>query len=164
MLTEDINRAWQRYATISISPFDLEITLQAMTSEKLQFKLPSVFTIGADDQPDSLIKYARILTETTQDGSKRCTMPKNGSHVQDIVRGIIEGETRVIVSQMTMEEIFRERQVFKTHVIESVQKELDQFGKPLQSFLLDVTCFESDQASVVPSQTIYAACAKAQLG
>lgn len=50
------------------------------------------------------------------------------NHVQDIVKGIIEGETRVIVSQMTMEEIFRERQVFKTHVIENVQSELDQFG------------------------------------
>ena len=27
---------WQRYSTISISPFDLEIALQAMTIEKLQ--------------------------------------------------------------------------------------------------------------------------------
>ena len=42
---------------------------------------------------------------------------------------MIEGEIRVIVSQMEMEEIFKERQVFKIHVIENVQKELDQFGK-----------------------------------
>ena len=46
----------------------------------------------------------------------------------DIVKGIIEGETRVIVSGMTMEEIFKERQVFKTKIIENVQSELDQFG------------------------------------
>ena len=42
--------------------------------------------------------------------------------------GIIEGETRVIVSGMTMEEIFKERQIFKQKVIDSVQSELDQFG------------------------------------
>ena len=102
-----------------------------MTCEKLQFSLPAVFTIGPDDQPDSLIKYARILTENARDGPKRHAMPTGRSHVQNIVKGIIEGETRVIVSQMTMEEIFKERQVFKTHVIESVQKELDQFGRSL---------------------------------
>ena len=46
----------------------------------------------------------------------------------DIRSGIIEGETRVIISGMTMEEIFKERQVFKTKIIENVQSELDQFG------------------------------------
>ena len=94
-----------------------------------QFSLPAVITIGPEDQPDSLIKYARILTESTRDGSKSRAIPTGKSHVQNIVKGIIEGETRVIVSQMTMEEIFKERQVFKTHIIESVQKELDQFGE-----------------------------------
>ena len=34
----------------------------------------------------------------------------------------------MIVSGMTMEEIFKERQVFKTKVIENVQTELNQFG------------------------------------
>ena len=48
--------------------------------------------------------------------------------VTEIVKGIIEGETRVIVSGMTMEEIFKERQIFKTKIIENVQSELDQFG------------------------------------
>lgn len=49
-------------------------------------------------------------------------------YLQDIVKGIIEGETRVIVSSLTMEEIFRERQLFKSKIIESVQVELNQFG------------------------------------
>ena len=34
----------------------------------------------------------------------------------------------MIVSSMTMEEIFRERQVFKAKIIEHVQSELNQFG------------------------------------
>jgi flotillin len=48
--------------------------------------------------------------------------------VQEIVKGIIEGETRSIVSNMTMEELFRERKVFKDKVNQSVQTELDRFG------------------------------------
>ena len=34
----------------------------------------------------------------------------------------------MIVSGMTMEEIFKERQIFKNNVIKNVQSELDQFG------------------------------------
>lgn len=113
-----------QYGIISISPFDFEITLQAMTIEKLQFALPAVFTIGPDDEPESLKNYAKILTGK----GDTATGATGRSHVQDIVKGIIEGETRSIVSGMTMEEIFKERQVFKTKVIENVQSELNQFG------------------------------------
>lgn len=118
--------AWQRHSRISISPFDFEITLQAMTIEKLQFSLPAVFTIGPDDHIEALVKYAKILTGKGATRHEATTTGRN--HVQDIVKGIIEGETRVIVSGMTMEEIFKERQVFKTKVIENVQSELNQFG------------------------------------
>ncbi|MCJ1255654.1 hypothetical protein MMC24_003471 [Lignoscripta atroalba] len=123
--------AWQKQAKISISPFDFEITLQAMTIEKLQFSLPAVFTIGPDDTPTALRKYAMLLTgnaDGTPAVSKNTPTSTGRNHVQDIVKGIIEGETRVIVSGMTMEEIFKERQVFKTKIIENVQSELDQFG------------------------------------
>lgn len=40
--------------------------------------------------------------------SKKMPTTTGRTHVQDIVKGIIEGETRVIVSGMTMEEIFKE--------------------------------------------------------
>ena len=77
---------WQKYSTISISPFDFEITLQAMTCEKLQFSLPAVFTIGPDDKPDMLRRYAKILTGREDDNSRRqATTGRN--HVQDIVKG-----------------------------------------------------------------------------
>lgn len=121
---------FQKVQSISISPFDFSITLQAMTVEKLQCIIPSVFTIGPDPSMDALRKYAMLLTgeaDGTPVPAKGVT-PTGRGHVQDIVKGIIEGETRVIVSSMTMEEIFRERQVFKNKVTHSVQAELDQFG------------------------------------
>ncbi|KAL8743220.1 MAG: hypothetical protein Q9190_004409 [Brigantiaea leucoxantha] len=101
---------WQKYNTISISPFDFEITLQAMTIEKLQFSLPAVFTIGPDDDFEPL--------KFSQDRSK------SQGRVQPPL-----GETMFkILSKGSLREIFKERQVFKTRVIDNVQSELNQFG------------------------------------
>lgn len=106
------------------------MNLQAMTIEKLQFALPAVFTIGPDNNIAALRKYALLLTgqSTGTEAQTTDSSRSKENHVQDIVKGIIEGETRVIVSGMTMEEIFKERLLFKQNVIENVQKELEQFG------------------------------------
>lgn len=122
---------WQRVNRISISPFDFSLDLQAMSAEKISARIPAVFTIGPEpDNGDALKKYALLLSGNPDSGRpiKGTIQPTSRSHVQDIVKGIIEGETRVIVSGMTMEEIFRERQVFKQKVIDNVQSELNQFG------------------------------------
>lgn len=125
---------FQKVTKISITPFDFSMSLQAMTVEKLKFSLPAVFTIGPADNQEALEKYAVLLTG---DSDGRATVPASkgvvsvaagANHVSDIVKGIIEGETRGIVSTMTMEELFRERKVFKDKVIQQVQSELDQFG------------------------------------
>jgi len=115
-------KAWifpgQRSMFFDITPANYTLQLQAMTAEKLEFNLPAVFTIGPKDETKSLERYAKLLA----------AHDKSSDHVKDLVRGIIEGETRVIAAGMTMEEIFRERKGFKEQVIKSVQAELDQFG------------------------------------
>ncbi|KAH5041032.1 hypothetical protein HBI25_108730 [Parastagonospora nodorum] len=125
---------FQKVTKISITPFDFSMGIQAMTVEKLQFSLPAVFTIGPADSQEALEKYAVLLTGES-DGRPPVAAAKGAvtvaagrNHVQEIVKGIIEGETRSIVSNMTMEELFRERRVFKDKVIQQVQSELDQFG------------------------------------
>ncbi|PUU84233.1 flotillin domain-containing protein [Tuber borchii] len=117
----------QKVTKFSITPFDFSLQLQAMTIEKLQFALPAVFTIGPEDTPDALQKYASLLTGQAGDVNSQSNSSGRG-HVQDIVKGIIEGETRVIVSGMSMDEIFKERKMFKEKVIANVQGELSQFG------------------------------------
>ena len=85
------------------------MSLRAMTKEKLQFELPVVFTIGpdvnqrgddgsrreAEDQGDALMKYSMLLADKAN--------KSNGGHehIESIVTGIIEGETRVLVSSMS---------------------------------------------------------------
>ncbi|KAI1084776.1 hypothetical protein F5B20DRAFT_220308 [Whalleya microplaca] len=147
---------FQRCTRFSVQPHDYGMNLQAMTKEKLQFLLPVVFTIGPDvnarganakgprvdpspqegegghgsspiahvhdeDRGDALMKYAMLLADSTA---------KNHGvqHLDNIVKGIIEGETRVLVSSMTMEEIFTEREEFKRRIFRNIQGELDQFG------------------------------------
>lgn len=108
------------------------MSLTAMTIEKLKFSLPAVFTIGPEDTIESMTKYAVLLSGESDSvaetkGGVR-SVEAGRSHVQNIVKGVIEGETRSIVSTMTMEELFSARKVFKQKVIENVQSELDQFG------------------------------------
>ncbi|KAI8957941.1 hypothetical protein F5Y11DRAFT_360412 [Daldinia sp. FL1419] len=142
---------FQRCTRFSVQPHDYAMNLQAMTKEKLQFLLPVVFTIGPDvnnrganskghrpnaapqeghsghdhthdeDRGDSLMKYAMLLAEST-------AQKKESQYLDNIVKGIIEGETRVLVSSMTMEEIFTEREEFKRRIFRNIQGELDQFG------------------------------------
>jgi flotillin len=119
---------FQKVTKFSITPMDFSLSLQAMTVEKLNFSLPAVFTIGPDDTDESLTKYAVLLTGQDANRRNQAAQTTGGSHVQNIVKGIIEGETRSIVSTMTMEELFRERRVFRDNVIKNVQSELDQFG------------------------------------
>ncbi|KAI1175699.1 hypothetical protein F4777DRAFT_548949 [Nemania sp. FL0916] len=118
-----------------------------MTKEKLQFLLPVVFTIGPDvnarganarsagasqarehdgdeDRGDALMKYAMLLA----DSSVKEKGFTGAQYLENIVKGIIEGETRVLVSSMTMEEIFTEREEFKRRIFRNIQGELDQFG------------------------------------
>ncbi|KXS15524.1 hypothetical protein M427DRAFT_56627 [Gonapodya prolifera JEL478] len=133
----------QKFSILEVTPTNFPLNLHVMSAEKLEFQLPAVFTIGPravlgmgpggvappgsgagipesahDEFIDiaSLKKYARLLAT------------KNEEHINEIVKGIIEGETRVIAASMTLEEIFKENRIFKENVIKHVQAELDHFG------------------------------------
>ncbi|KAM0968930.1 hypothetical protein ACFX13_017511 [Malus domestica] len=116
-------KAWimpgQSCSVFDMSPVNYTFEVQAMSSEKLPFILPAVFTIGprVDDVP-SLHKYAKLL----------CRHDQLSSHVKDLVQGIIEGETRVLAASMTMEDVFKGTKEFKKEVFDKVQLELNQFG------------------------------------
>ncbi|TQV94364.1 hypothetical protein V2A60_002603 [Cordyceps javanica] len=142
----------QRCTRFSVQPQDYAMDLLAMTKEKLQFALPVVFTVGPDvnsrgantttdaaatgeeddlareDRGDALTKYAMLLSQGDDGKDASGARDDRRRHVANIVKGIIEGETRVLVSSMTMEEIFTEREMFKKRIFRNIQGELDQFG------------------------------------
>ncbi|KAF8398776.1 hypothetical protein HHK36_014634 [Tetracentron sinense] len=123
---EDIKlakKAWilpgQSCTIFDVSPVNYTFNVQAMSAEKLAFRLPAVFTIGPRvEDKESLLKYAKLLSPHD----------RLSEDVKDLVQGIIEGETRVLAASMTMEDIFKGSKDFKKEVFEKVQIELNQFG------------------------------------
>ena len=116
-------KAWilpgQTCTVIELSPVNYNFNVQAMSAEKLPFILPAVFTIGPkENDMEAVKKYAKLLSNHE----------KNSKHVEELVQGVIEGETRVLAAAMTMEEVFKGTKQFKKEVFEKVQLELDQFG------------------------------------
>ena len=109
----------QRCTRLDLSPVNYTFEVQGMSAEKLPFVLPAVFTIGPRvDDMDSLLLYAMLMSEHD----------KRSKHVDELVQGVIEGETRVLAASMTMEQIFKGTKEFKKEVFEKVQLELNQFG------------------------------------
>lgn len=125
------------------------MNLQAMTKEKLQFLLPVVFTVGpyvpatGNDVPtshydegeapnimdpaDALMKYAVLLAENADEKGTAQGM------LEQKITSIVEGEVRVLVSSMTIEEIFTERELFKRRIHKNIQTEL---VSPLSPFAI----------------------------
>ncbi|KAJ4846806.1 hypothetical protein Tsubulata_048684 [Turnera subulata] len=116
-------KAWvwplQKCSRFDVSPVNYSFNVQAMSAEKLPFVLPAVFTIGPRvDDMECLLLYAKLMSPHD----------KLSNHVNELVQGVIEGETRVLAASMTMEEIFRGTKEFKKEVFDKVQLELNQFG------------------------------------
>lgn len=111
-----------------------------MTREKLQFLLPVVFTVGPDvnqrggnavnidhshhdanvnqdsvpivDRGDALMKYAMLLADG--ENGKNVTRTQ---HIENIVKGIIEGETRVLVSSMVNSLLWYLKGLLNTNIL-----------------------------------------------
>ncbi|TXG49601.1 hypothetical protein EZV62_025476 [Acer yangbiense] len=109
----------QSCTVFDLSPVNYTFEVQAMSAEKLPFILPAVFTIGPRiNDEEALFKYAKLIS----------SHDKHSNHNNELVQGIIEGETRVLAASMTMEEIFKGTKEFKQEVFGKVQLELNQFG------------------------------------
>jgi len=98
---------------IDVTPVHYPFSLSAMSAEKLQFMLPGVMTIGPRLDESSLHSYAQLLS--------------NGNP-QELIHGIIEGETRIMAANMKMDALFQDRAGFKQQITKGVESELQPFG------------------------------------
>jgi hypothetical protein len=63
----------------------MSLIIQAMTQEKLSLALPVMFTVGPENDVEKLKKYCILLTGNPAEDEE---------HVQNVIRGVIEGEIR----------------------------------------------------------------------
>jgi len=106
---------FQNINIINLIPENYTFELKAMTSEKIEFRLPGVFTIGPENESEALKKYGQFLSG-------------NHDKMTSIILGILEGETRVLAAGLKIEDIFAKRDEFKQKIVELVEEELKKFG------------------------------------
>ncbi len=150
-----------RYEMIHMRPKSYKFKLDAMSSGKMKFYLPGVFTVGprvkleltnkdieaekarlvkpALTEKDrgsllerlkfkSLSLYAQYLLGSEDEMEVSTNEAEQESCLEKLIRGMIEGETRVLAAQMSIEKIFNDRVGFKAEIIANIQEELDQYG------------------------------------
>jgi len=109
---------FQKYAFIDMTPLNYTFDLRAMSREMLEFDLPVSIAIGVKDDPESLIRYSRFLLREDHDVDI----------LNDLIRGIIEGETRVLTAATGIQDLFDNRGKIKAMITDKIQKELDSLG------------------------------------
>lgn len=107
---------FQNVDYINMAPNSYKFSVNAMSKEKLEFNFPAVFTIGPKNNSESLTNYSRYL------------LNQDDEQVNGLIRGVLEGESRSLASNLLIEEIFAGRNDFKKEIVDNVQKQLDQYG------------------------------------
>ena len=107
---------FQRTWVLDLTPKNYDFVLKAMSKEKMEFELPGVFTISPKNTTPCLRQYSERLSETSEE------------NLLHLIKGVIEGETRILTASMTIEDIFSNKQNFKETIVQGVQRELEQFG------------------------------------
>ena len=107
---------FQNIQRVNLTPASFKFGVNAMSREKMEFNFPAVFTVGVKNDMESLSKYSRFL------------LNQDNSHLDSLIRGIIEGETRTLAANLSIEDIFAGRSAFKSDIVSHVQNQLDQYG------------------------------------
>lgn len=110
---------FQQFTMINMSPITYKFDLHNMSKEKVEFKLPVVFTVGPQDPRvdlEGFKSYARIMNDLGE------------NELRNTIGGMIEGETRGLTAQMTIEEMFSRKDIFRETVVEKIGSDLGDLG------------------------------------
>jgi flotillin len=114
-----IQMPFQEVAYVSMHPKTYQFDLHNMSREKVEFKLPVVFTIGPVSPEEDMAKFKLLCIRLNEMSS---------IEIEESVRGIIEGETRTLTAGLTIEEMFSSKEQFREMVINKIGVDLGKFG------------------------------------
>jgi flotillin len=107
---------FQTSSVINMEPGTYHSLIEAMSKEKIAFKMPTVFTIGPKDEQSFLTRYAKLLNQSSYE------------EVKQTINGVVQGEGRILAAGLPLEELFNSRHHFKTEVTDKINEELSKFG------------------------------------
>jgi flotillin len=110
---------FQKFQFIDMNPKTFSFHLHHMSREKVPFNLPVVFTVSPYDpneNVDLFKNYARTMTNADDE------------NMSNTIKGVIHGESRVLAADLSVEELFRDREKFKHTVSDKIQMILNQYG------------------------------------
>ncbi len=107
----------QDYDWLSLEPMQIEIPLRgALSIENIRVNVPSVFTVAAGTTPE-LMQNAAIRL-----------LGLSGHDIQKQSEDIIFGQLRQVIASMQIEDINRDRDIFLSNILTSLEPELKKIG------------------------------------
>lgn len=103
----------------NVNPFAHNFDLKCMSKEMIEMKLPIAFTmqpIIPDRDEDGAVNYARRLLNI------------NDYDSTNTISNVLEGTTRTLSGQLSIDELFHNREAFKEKVVNGVAQELGEIG------------------------------------
>ena len=107
----------QSYKYMSLEPMQLKVDLRgALAANNIRINVPSTFTVALDTEPAMMNTAAiRLLGMSQPD-------------IEELASEIIFGQLRLVVAQMEIEEINKDRETFEKNIRVFVGKELRTVG------------------------------------
>jgi len=107
---------FQTVTYISLEPVTFPIEVDAMSAQRIPFRMPSVWTIGPRNDLTALTNYARLFVD------------KRANGIREAVEGVIQGETRVLTANLDLNKLFSDRDQFKVLVVDKINAVVEPFG------------------------------------
>ena len=107
----------QTCRTLSMEPRPYSVEIDAMSKQRIPFKMPSTWTIGPDPERENLLKFARLLIN------------KDENELQKVIEGVIHGQARILTANMELDAVFQDQEAFKKKITSVINQIIrDEFG------------------------------------
>ncbi len=126
----------QGYSFLSLKPLQFECNLQkALSSQNIRVDVPTTVTVGISTEPEIMQNAAERL------------LGLSSSETEDLVKDIVYGQMRLVVSNMTIEKLNSDRDDFMAEVAKAVGTELNKIG--LKLINLNITDIRDEAGYII---------------
>lgn len=109
----------QKYFMTNMTPTTHSFNLHNMSNEKVEFKLPVIFTIcpiHPSYDKEGFERYVRYMNDVDDDA------------FHDTLAGMIDGKMRMLTASMTIDEMFSGKEEFQKQVVDKIGVDLSKIG------------------------------------